>query len=1001
MPSKSDLQLVRSLATAKGRREHRLFVAEGHRLVEELLGHFQCCRLWANSLWIDRHRDKLRGAGIEAVTDAELERLSLQQHPQDVLALFHIPSYDTDGAVKAIGSTLTLALDGLQDPGNLGTIIRVADWFGIHDIWCSQGTVDAYNPKVVQASMGGLARVRLHYVSLPQLLSSLPADIPVYGTSLQGKSLWETELTPDKGIIVMGNEGNGVSAEVAALCNRQLFIPPYPTGTVTTESLNVGVATSIVLAEFRRRASKLIATISCLIATAFILAACSSAKFLDEDELLLNSISLECDDPDINTTQFSGYIRQQPNARWFSLFKVPLGMYCIGGTDTTRAVTRFFHRVGEAPVVHEQQQTERSRTDIEAAVRNLGYLNAEVSVQKQRHKHRLDLTYDIHTGQRFHVDSLAFHIDDPAQDSLLQGELASGALHVGMPFDINVLDRERSRLTAALQNQGYYHFNKSMITFQADTARAHHKVALAMNIPLYRPSTRDSLRRHQRFHIGTVEFRTDTTVSSHTSSLRESFLRSKTELETGELYHENDAQTTYNNLSSLSAVLGTNIAFTPVDDTLNTVVNIVMARRHSLSTEIEGTNSAGDFGAAVSLGYQNRNLFRRSASLDITLRGAYEAIHGLEGYTEENYIEYSAEAELNFPEFIMPILRRPFRHRLRAQSIAAIMYDSQDRPEFHRRVLTAGWRYRLTSRSSRVQHRIDMIDLDYVFMPWISETFRKEYLDDVSSRNAILRFNYENLFIMRWGYNFRLTNLAPTSQYTYGRNAYSFRAGVETAGNLLRGLSSTLKAQYSEQLNSYTLFNIAYAQYIKFDVDFSKSFVIDSRNSAAMHFAMGIAVPYGNSQVLPYEKRYFSGGANSVRGWAVRGLGPGSFSGTDGRIDFIHQTGDMKLDASAEWRTHLAWKLDGAVFVDAGNVWTVRNYVEQPGGQFRFDKFWKQIAVAYGLGLRLNAGYFIIRLDAGMKAINPAYETGRLHYPIVYPNLKRDFHLHFAVGLPY
>ena len=153
--------------------------------------------------------------------------------------------------------------------------------------------------------------------------------------------------------------------------------------------------------------------------------------------------------------------------------------------------------------------------------------------------------------------------------------------------------------------------------------------------------------------------------------------------------------------------------------------------------------------------------------------------------------------------------------------------------------------------------------------------------------------------------------------------------------------------------------------------------------------------------MLPYEKRYFSGGANSVRGWSVRGLGPGGFSGSDGKVDFIRQTGDLKLDLSAEYRTHLFWKIDGAVFVDAGNIWTLRDYEEQPGGQFRWDTFWKQIAVAYGLGIRLNFGYFILRLDGGMKAVNPAYESGREHFPIIYPNFKRDFQLHFAVGLPY
>jgi outer membrane protein assembly factor BamA len=164
---------------------------------------------------------------------------------------------------------------------------------------------------------------------------------------------------------------------------------------------------------------------------------------------------------------------------------------------------------------------------------------------------------------------------------------------------------------------------------------------------------------------------------------------------------------------------------------------------------------------------------------------------------------------------------------------------------------------------------------------------------------------------------------------------------------------------------------------------------------------VGAAIPYGNSTVLPYEKRYFSGGANSVRGWTVRGLGPGKFQGSDGRVDFIHQTGDLKLDLNVEWRSHLFWKIDGALFVDAGNVWTLREYEEQPGGQFLVDEFWKQIAVAYGIGFRLNFGYFILRLDGGMKAINPAYDSGRLRYPAIYPHFARDFQFHFAVGLPF
>lgn len=757
-----------------------------------------------------------------------------------------------------------------------------------------------------------------------------------------------------------------------------------------------------------------------------LLAGCAPERFLHDDELLLDRVSLKADDDDVPTNQLSGYVRQHPNSRWFSLFKVPLGVYCISGTDSTRRVNRFFRRIGEAPVVFDSVQAERGRENMEAAVRNLGFLNAEVDVQERHRKRKLALSYNIHAHERYTVSAINRVVEDPVLDSLITSTWSESLLYEGMPFDINQLDMERNRISSLLQNAGYQRFNKSYVRFDADTTLASHQVKLTLRVPLYRASAMDSLSSHPRFRLGQIYFLTDVERSQiqnpgrdidsfsvrdihffqrGNTRLRSSFLMGKSELRPSSLYRESDVQNTYANLSSLSAVMGANVSLEPSprsSDELDAYVNLLMAKHHGVSAELEGTNSAGDLGAAVSLGYQNRNVLRRSAMFSLKLRGAFEAIKGLEGYADQNYIEYGVEADLNFPEFRFPFLPRKFRQSAKAQSIASLMFDSQDRPEFHRRVLTAAWRYRWNQDNLKRQHRIDLIDLNYVFMPWISETFHKEYLADNSNRNAILRYNYENLFIMKWGYNFHYTSLPPTAQgSSYGSNAYSIRVAIETAGNLLYGISNLFNTQYSETLNAYTLFNIAYAEYVKLDFDFAKSFRFDDRNSLATHLAFGIAYPYGNSKVLPYEKRYFSGGANSVRGWSVRGLGPGRFSGSDGRVDFIRQTGDVRLDMSVEWRSHLFWKIDGAVFLDAGNIWTLRDYEEQPGGQFKFNTFWKQIALAYGLGFRLNFGYFILRLDGGMKAINPAYEKGRLRYPIIHPNFGRDFELHFAVGLPF
>lgn len=523
---------------------------------------------------------------------------------------------------------------------------------------------------------------------------------------------------------------------------------------------------------------------------------------------------------------------------------------------------------------------------------------------------------------------------------------------------------------------------------------------------------------HRRFHIGRVGVfcdveSGDTLPLRHTEKngyniyfrnhlkVRPSVLADRIALEQGQLYREADVQATYNNLGRLYSVLSTNVHLTPRDsNVLDCRVAVTTNRPHSFGVELEGTNSAGDLGAALALSYQNRNLFHGSELLTLKVRGAFEAITGLEGYADQNYMEISAEAGLTLPNLKLPL----WKHHpaaVESSSEVSVMYDSQNRPEFHRRVLTGALRYRWTNKKTRMQHRLDLVDLNYIFMPWISETFKNDYLDDEENRNAILRYNYENLFIVKQGYSLVYNSQGDAGpNASYGKNATAIRFNLETAGNLFYGLSNLFRAS-RDNSGQFTLFNIAYAQYVKGDLDFSRSFKFDERNSLAIHAALGISYPYGNSTILPYEKRYFSGGANSVRGWNVRGLGPGTYTGTDGRIDFINQTGDIKLDLSMEYRTFLFWKLHGAVFLDAGNIWTIRAYEDQPGGQFRINSFYKQIALAYGLGLRLNFDFFILRLDGGMKAVNPAGKVHADRYPLIHPNFKRDFTLHFAVGLPF
>ena len=254
---------------------------------------------------------------------------------------------------------------------------------------------------------------------------------------------------------------------------------------------------------------------------------------------------------------------------------------------------------------------------------------------------------------------------------------------------------------------------------------------------------------------------------------------------------------------------------------------------------------------------------------------------------------------------------------------------------------------------------------------------------------------------MRMGYNFYRTNKAELSVLQMGnfqRNVFTIRANAETAGNLLYVMSK-ISRQQADDDGSYKSLGIRYSQYIKADADYAFTHNIDRRQSVAFHVGAGIAIPYGNSDVLPFEKRFYSGGANSVRGWGVRTLGPGSYNSNNSLSNFIYQCGDIRFDVNLEYRAKLFWVVELGLFLDAGNIWTIKDYEDQPGGVFKFNKFYEQIAASYGAGIRLDFKYFLVRVDMGMKAHNPA--SGQDHWPLLSPKFKRDSEFHFSVGYPF
>lgn len=756
-----------------------------------------------------------------------------------------------------------------------------------------------------------------------------------------------------------------------------------------------------------------------------LLASCSPTKFLNEGEYLLDKVEIKCADPSVNKSALSAYVHQQPNAKWFNVAKVPLGIYSLSSSQKKSWLNRTVQKIGEKPVVFDRTKAERSCAELEQALQNMGYLSAQVTMTETELRRKISLTYHLTPGNIYRINTLKRDIADTCVARCLEESATESLLRERMVMNINTLDKERERIVEELKNRGYYKFSKDYISFTADTVQGSTLVDLTMHLDLFRQDKQSLPEPHPLYRIKNVHVLTEFDMSNiggnrletldridyngldihyrNSLIMRPKVLADHNFMQEGELYRAQDVNDTYASFGKLNALKYTNIHFVenPDSNLLNAFILTAPARAQSFTVELDGTNTAGDMGFAASVSYQHKNLFKGSETFTLKARGAYEAISGLQGYSTDNYTEYGVEASLSFPRFVFPFLSNEFKRRIRASSEVGVQYNTQERPEFSRRVMAASWSYKWAPKS-HIQHRLDLLDVNYVYMPSISATFRDEYLNSKAS-NSILKYNYEDLFIARLGYSFSYSSQGATTAMgeESRRNNFSIRTNIESSGLLLNLISRTLYDRRTAD-GQYAIGNIAYAQYIKGDIDFTQRLVIDRRNSLVFHAGFGIAYPYGNSTILPFEKRYFSGGANSVRGWSVRSLGPGSFSGGDKNIDFINQTGDIKLDFNMEYRVSMFKMLSGAVFIDAGNIWTLREYEEQPGGAFRFDSFLSEIAVAYGLGFRLNLGFFILRLDGGMKAINPAFSVdSREHYPLLHPDFGRDFTFHFAVGYPF
>lgn len=769
------------------------------------------------------------------------------------------------------------------------------------------------------------------------------------------------------------------------------------------------------------------------IAAASLIWGCSTTKHVPDGEYLLDHARIEVEnDPQsgekLGSADFTNYLRQQPNHRVLGFWKLQLNTYSLSGSDTTKWYNRWFRRLGKPPVIYSETATEQSARQLQLALINRGYMSPEVTVDTASHaKKKLDVTYNVRPGVPHRLGNINYQYGDSAVGRIVAADTPNFTVQKGDRLDRNLLDAERTRLTNLLRDSGYYSFVKDYITFSADTmagekavdltmmvqnpeGETHHriyKVSKVIYEPDYEPGAENEVP------LDTVTYRSIMVAYNANDTkpyIKPRILWDNNYIEPGALYSANAVNRTYEALSRLGIVRSTSIVMridrtkTETDDGvtwLEAVVRLTRNPNQGVTVELEGTNSEGDLGFGVGVTYQHRNLLRASELLTVKARGSYESLSGnLEGLINNHYTEAGAEVALTLPRFRAPFITRSFRRKVLASTEFSLNFNYQERPEYTRVIAGAGWKYKWNSRNNNTRKVFDLIDVNYVYLPRSTINF----LDQVAPTNPLLRYSYEDHFIMRMGFSYFKTNKAnasltalPVQGRRFQRNIFTLRASAESAGNLLYAISSAIGQRKSDGV--YKIAGIQYAQYVKGEADYMRAHYFDTRTSLAFHVGAGVGVPYGNSTMLPFEKRFYAGGANSVRGWGVRTLGPGRYDSRNSVSSFINQCGDIRLDLSVEYRVKLFWVFEGALFVDGGNVWTIKNYENQPNGLFRFDSFYKELAWAYGIGLRMDFNYFLLRFDLGMKAYNPA--LGQQPWPLTHPRWHRDAAFHFSVGYPF
>lgn len=762
---------------------------------------------------------------------------------------------------------------------------------------------------------------------------------------------------------------------------------------------------------------------------------CRSTKLIPDDKYLLNEVSIELDNKNIEKSELNSYMRQKPNNSFlfFNSIKPRVSVYNFANSGKKRKWKQWIGKtIGEAPVVLDSTLTRKTSRQFKLFLRNKGYYHAQVKDTAIFEKQKAHVIYEIKTRKPVKIRKIEIKSADKNIKSILTSNNSNSLIKKGDNLDIDILQKERERITNFLHNRGYFKFVKEYIYYRVDTVLhvdtlvRNDTLAISDSLRLYNQAevelviadekgnssetendTLQSVNNHSMFKINEIliysHYNPQKALQNQTEylktfdtlhvqntkgcvfftkrelTIRPEILLKSVLIHKDSLYRAKTVEETYKRLSSLRIYRLITINFEQIETNasqadslqyklLNCKIQLTPTTSQSYKVELEGTTSSTHFGMATNLAYQHKNLFRGAELFEFEFKNALESHRNLS--TEEtdkkyelNTFEIGADAKIHIPKFFMPFKLINFERQYNPRTTFALGFNYQHRPEITRLIGNARFGYYWKS-SEFATHIVNPID----FYAMNNRKLDEAFLEEIISRNLLSSYYDHLISAISYSYIYNNQSITKSRDFIY------LKTDIETSGNVLTIIKDAFDESKDPEYNSYTLFKTPYFQYLKTDIDFRYYKVTPFKNQLVSRLYVGVGYPYGNVEYLPFGKMFYSGGSNSIRAWRVRSLGPGSYADTTGI--YIFRLGDIKLEANLEYRFKMFSYFEGALFVDAGNIWSVDKNDEREGASFAFDTFYHQIAVGTGLGIRLDFSFFIFRLDFGIALRDPTATKG-------------------------